>query len=254
MQTRFLTALLVLALSVTATGCLHLGEPRGHPPTPYEPEVQQRLESRDVPETHPNATLQDANIVEYWIVAFVNHERIESGKEPLVWSPRLAQVADYRSYDMWKRDYFSHISPNGTDYTVYLEDYQYNNWNDVAENIYGKGYKIRTSDPVENTDIIYKTPRGLARALVRGWMISGPHRWAMMHGDYSVTGVGVYGEPDGSTKATQLFADRERFDEAVDASTTEQFRVPIADEDPMEDETPLEPYPEHLGPNTPNDE
>ncbi len=85
-------------------------------------------------------------------------------------------------------------------------------------------------------------------------MLSGEHRWAMMHGDYSVTGVGVYGEPDGSVKATQLFADREKFDRFVNANTTEKFRVPIAEEDPMEDESGLPPYPSRLGPNTPNDE
>lgn len=246
--------LLVVVLLVSTVGCLHFGEPRGEPYTPYEPDVQPRLDSRNVPETHPNATLQDTETVEYWIVAYVNHERVESGVEPLVWSPRLSQVADYRSYDMGKRDYFSH-KHNGT--VMYLDNmkmFGYDDRNDSAENIASKAYGKLTSNISGPGTVTYDDPKQFARALVRGWMISGGHRWALMHGDYTVTGVGVYGEPDGSTKSTQLFVDRERFDEAVNASTTEQFRVPIADEDPMTDESRIEAYPEHLGPNTPDDE
>ena len=216
--------------------------------------MQQRLESRTVQETHPNATLQDTETVEYWIVAYVNHERVESGVEPLVWSPRLAQVADYRSYDMWKRDYFSHKYDGMTMYSRGVKEFEYLDIVDGSENLASLPYGKWTGNLSGPGTVTYDDPKEFARALVRGWMISGGHRWALMHGDYTVTGVGVYGEPNGSTKATQLFADRERFDEAVNANTTDQFRVPIADEDPMTDEASVEAYPEHLGPNTPNDE
>lgn len=105
--------LLLIILLITSSGCLRLGGERGHPPTEYEPEVQQRLNSQQVPESHSNATLQRTNKVEYLVVAYVNYERLESGREPLIWSPRLAQVADFRSYDMWNRDYFGHYDPEG---------------------------------------------------------------------------------------------------------------------------------------------
>lgn len=245
--------LFVVVFVLTSTGCLSLGPPIGEPVTPSEPSVQPRLDGRDVQETHPNATLQDSSTVEYWILAYVNHERVESGIEPLIWSPRLAQVADYRSFDMWESTYFSHVDPEGYRYTDHLREFNYSNWNHVAENIYGKGYRIDTSEPASREVAYYDTPKELARALVRGWMHSGSHRWALMHGDYAVTGVGVYGEPDGETTATQLFADREAFDDAVDANQTDEFRAPVADEDPLEDEAAVEPYPEHLGANTPND-
>lgn len=155
---------------------------------------------------------------------------------------------------MWERNYFSHIDPGGRSVTYYLKKYNYTTWSSISENIYGIGYRILTLNPCCEEAVRYDTPKTLARALVRGWMLSGEHRWALMHGDYSVTGVGVYGEPDGGVKATQLFADREKFDRFVDANTTEEFRVPIAEEDPMEDESDLPPYPSRLGPNTPNDE
>ncbi|WP_255195739.1 CAP domain-containing protein [Halorarius litoreus] len=253
-RTHTLRVVVAIALLVSTAGCLHFGEPRGEPYTPYEPSVQQRLDSRDVPETHPNATLQDTETVEYWIVAYVNHERVEDGVEPLVWSPRLAQVADYRSYDMWNRDYFAHRY-NGTPvYLHTLEHFKFTEGQETAENIASVAYGRWTNNVSGPGTATYRDPKEFARALVRGWMNSGGHRWALMHGDYTVTGVGVYGEPDGNTKATQLFADRERFDEAVNANTTDEFRVPIADEDPMKDETGVEPYPERLGANTPDDE
>ena len=251
---RTLTALVAVALLVSTVGCLHFGAPRGEPYTPYEPTVQRRLDSRSVPETHPNATLQDTETVEYWIVAYVNHERVESGVEPLVWSPRLAQIADYRSYDMGTRDYFSHSGPDGKGHVWWYKTFNFSYSSQAAENIASKSYDKLTINISGPGTVTYDDPKEFARALVRGWMISGGHRWALMHGDYTVTGVGVYGEPDGSTKATQLFADRERFDEAVNANTTDRFRVPISDEDPMVNEAPIEAYPEHLGPNTPDDE
>ena len=251
---RTLTALVAVALLVSTVGCLHFGAPRGEPYTPYEPTVQRRLDSRSVPETHPNATLQDTETVEYWIVAYVNHERVESGVEPLVWSPRLAQIADYRSYDMGTRDYFSHIYNGVNMYSRGMDEFGYEYTPEGSENIASLPYGEWTGNISGPGTVTYDDPKEFARALVRGWMISGGHRWALMHGDYTVTGVGVYGEPDGSTKATQLFADRERFDEAVNANTTDRFRVPISDEDPMVNEAPIEAYPEHLGPNTPDDE
>lgn len=248
------TALLVvLFVTVAITGCIHFGEPQSHPATPYEPEVQQRVESRDVPETHPNATLQDTETVEYWVVAYTNHERMESGLEPLVWSSRLAQIADYRSYDMYNRSYYGHYGPNGSGFTKWLKKFRFNSWSQSSENIHSLNYDKKEIGPDGET-ITYRQPQKLAQALVRGWMISGEHRWAMMHGDYSVIGVGVYGQPNGNVKATQLFSDREKFDRAVNANETDMFEVPIAEEDPMEDESDVENYPGRLGPNTPNDE
>lgn len=246
---QFIRGFLIAILLISATGCLYPGDKRGHPPTPYEPEVQQRIETREVPETHDNATLENPEAVEFWVVAFVNYERLESDREPLVRSPRLGQVADYRSYDMWNRSYFGHYDPDGDGFQKYLAEFEYSSYSSGSENIVSEGYKTKTIGPEKESVVTYEDPKRFAKALVQRWMISGEHRWALMHADYSVTGVGVYGEPSGEVKATHLFVDRERFDEAVDANTTDEFRVPVAEEDPLEDESGLENYPSHLGSN-----
>lgn len=138
-------------------------------------------------------------------------------------------------------------------YVQAAKRFQYSHISTSAENIASKPYGKKTQNMSHTGIVTYDDPKHFARALVRGWMISGAHRWALMNAEYTVTGVGVYGSPNGSTQATQLFANREKFDEFVNANTTDRFRVPIADEDPMEDESGMKAYPEDLDPNAPND-
>lgn len=254
LRKRPVLCLIITVLVIAVAGCVFQGSPQNQS-SHNGPEVQDRIEDRNIPETHPNSTLQNTESVEYWIVAFVNHERQEEGLEPLVWSPRLSQIADFRSYDMYSRDYFSHQNPDGEKFSKVYRNFDYVQWSKTSENIAVKAYQKKTISPIDNGIVEYSTPRQLAKGFVRGWMHSGEHRWALLHGDYTITGVGVYGNPANNSVAiaTQLFVDRERFDRAVDANTTEEFRVPVAEEDPLEDESGLENYPSHLGSNDDDD-
>lgn len=47
----------------------------------------------------------------------VNLHRTAVGCEPLRWHEATARVAEAHSQDMWRREYFDHLTPEGTDLT-----------------------------------------------------------------------------------------------------------------------------------------
>jgi uncharacterized protein YkwD len=52
----------------------------------------------------------------------VNNERAKVGVSQLIWDPSLVPVARSHAKDMWEREYFSHISPEGKDVGNRLDD------------------------------------------------------------------------------------------------------------------------------------
>lgn len=49
------------------------------------------------------------------MLVLVNQERKNAGVKELVWEPTLVPVARTHGTDMWKRQYFGHVSPEGED-------------------------------------------------------------------------------------------------------------------------------------------
>lgn len=63
----------------------------------------------------PVGQLIDDREAERTMYFLVNKERTDRGLLPLTWNDKLAQVARLQSRDMWRRQYFAHINPDGAD-------------------------------------------------------------------------------------------------------------------------------------------
>jgi len=108
---------------------------------------------------------------EQQIFDITNVIRNRFGLDELKWDDQVAQVAYEHSKDMFENDYFSHDSPTFGTLSDRLET---NNveYLSAAENI--------ASDYIDGP------------AAVEGWLNSEGHRKALLEGNYSTLGVGVY--------------------------------------------------------------
>lgn len=109
--------------------------------------------------------------IECEILALVNELRRGKGLTDLVFDKRLQLAATKHSLDMEKRNYFSHVNPDGlgADERILSEGYP---WRSVAENI----------------AVGYRTPA----EVVKGWKNSPGHYRNIMCESCTETGVGVY--------------------------------------------------------------
>jgi len=117
----------------------------------------------------------------------INAVRREHGLAALRPDPALSEVARAHSRDMARRDFFSHVTPDGQQ---------------PADRVLERG--LTFSRFAEN---IQKS-RGVAdpvAAAVESWMASPGHREAILEAEYERTGVGVALADDGILYFTQIF-------------------------------------------------
>ncbi|RAY15460.1 CAP domain-containing protein [Actinomadura craniellae] len=103
------------------------------------------------------------------VVRLTNAERAKAGCPALRVDARLTTSARRHSADMKARNYFSHTSPNGTDF---------------AARIRAAGYP---SPGAENIAMGYPTPA----AVMKGWMNSPGHRANILNCKLRAIGTGV---------------------------------------------------------------
>lgn len=118
------------------------------------------------------------------ILELMNQKRTEAGLKPLVLDNTLLQIARYKSNHMIQFGYFDHTTPEGKNWTSWLDaiNYQYTT---TGENIAYNNY-----DPVE---------------LFNQWWNSSGHRANMMNPSYTKVGIGViYG--NNKYMGTQTFS------------------------------------------------
>lgn len=63
----------------------------------------------------PAVRLSDDHDAERALLTLVNQDRATHGLRELEWNEELAKVARIHSRDMWRRQYFSHVNPDGAD-------------------------------------------------------------------------------------------------------------------------------------------
>ncbi len=127
--------------------------------------------------------------LEWELLTQLNAARADGGLQPLTPDAQLVAVARDRSADMLARDYFAHITPEGTDVYAMMdargihapfagENLARNNWDD----------------------------RQSAAHAVAGFLASPPHRHNMLDPKFTRIGVGVAVGEDGMKIYTVLFA------------------------------------------------
>ena len=135
--------------------------------------------------------------LEQRIFQLTNDARRKNRLPPLDWDNSLAGNAREKSDDMLKKNYFSHISPEGKTLKDRMQEEKpasIRNISQIGENIY-MAARLDYS-----TDI--KTQ---ARLIVDGWMTSPGHRRNILDPNYTHLGVGVAAK-DKMCYATQIFA------------------------------------------------
>lgn len=129
--------------------------------------------------------------IEERVFLTINRFREEKHLVPLSMAKDLAGVARLHSQDMATREYFNHVSPDGTTMRKRVLGVGITNWNRLAENI---AMNYGHPDPAE--------------IAVKGWLNSQGHRHNILDQDLTETGIGVAVDAKGRIYLTQLFARR----------------------------------------------
>lgn len=103
------------------------------------------------------------------IVAAMNHERTSRGLRPLVLNDRLSLAANDRIGDMFAKNYFAHVSPDGVQPFVWAQQ---------------RGYRYRLIG--ENLAVGYR-----GTAVVEGWMRSRGHRENILQRGFDEVGIAI---------------------------------------------------------------
>lgn len=112
------------------------------------------------------------------IIVLTNKERIAEGLPPLSFNSHLSAMAAAKANDMIEKQYFAHVSPDGTDVTKLANTYSYPYLN-VGENLALGGF-------TSSADV------------VSGWMYSPGHRANILDKSYTEIGVSaILGNYDG---------------------------------------------------------
>jgi uncharacterized protein YkwD len=143
----------------------------------------------------------------------INRERQKHGLSPLVWNDTLSIIARKHSQDMARRNYFSHDTPEGHDFSYRYGQAGYscavrgqgNIYYIGAENIFQNNLYDRVVfvDGVVHYD--WNSEGTIAKTTVRGWMDSTGHRKNILTPHWRSEGIGVAIAPDGKVYITQNF-------------------------------------------------
>lgn len=139
----------------------------------------QTIEKEPVADSHAELAGQ--------IVHLVNEERAKAGVKPLKYVADVSKVAQLKSQDMIKNNYFDHTSPT-----------------------YGSPFKMMDQFDInytfagENIAAGYST----AEAVMKGWMDSPGHRANILNPNYAEIGIGIAEGGEYGVYYTQMFVKR----------------------------------------------
>src|SRR3990167_981739 len=138
-----------------------------------------------IPLTTGKAVLSIDEASENAMYKMVNDERKKAGVRELTWAPEIVPVSRAHARDMWERQYFSHISPEG---------------HDVGDRLIAAGVKFRIAG--EN---LAMAPT-LATAH-NGLMNSEGHRRNILDPEFGKVGIGVIDNGIYGKMFVQVFTD-----------------------------------------------
>lgn len=142
----------------------------------------------------------------------VNKERHIKGLSELRWNKTLNAIARMHSKDMIEKNYFSHQSPEGHDFT-----YRYKKHGFACEihigNITHNGAENISQDNLFDS-VVYKdgaafynwnTKKEIVESIVRRWMSSRGHRENILSPYWKSEGIGAAISEDGKVYVTENF-------------------------------------------------
>ncbi len=154
-----------------------------------------------------------AREIEKRIHFLINGERKKQGLSSLTWNDALSSIARKHSSDMAKRTYFSHVSPEGHDFSYRYKQEGYlcevrgqgKVYYTGGENIFQNNLydKVTISNGVRQYD--WNSVDRIAETTVDGWMKSPGHRKNILMPYWVGEGIGVSVSPDDKVYITQNF-------------------------------------------------
>jgi len=143
----------------------------------------------------------------------INAERKKHGLSSFAWNEALRGIARKHSSDMARRGYFSHVSPDGHDfsYRYKQEGYQCevrgqgNAYYTGGENIFQNNLydRVMITNGVRQYD--WNSVDRIAETTVDGWMKSPGHRKNILMPYWVSEGIGISISPDDKVYITQNF-------------------------------------------------
>jgi uncharacterized protein YkwD len=140
----------------------------------------------------------------------INLKRKEYNLPPLKLNKKLSEIARNHSRDMAKRNYTSHITPEGFDPNKRAEKSGFNiikkTKNGIRKGIGENIYETQAMMEIDGVIKYYLEDINLVvKKAVDGWLKSEGHRKNILNPDYTQTGIGVAISKDKKIKITQVF-------------------------------------------------
>ena len=199
---RFVFTVVTLAVFFSFFACL----PQSSERSPVSSREKTALPGR---EKQPKL---DFSALEKRIHDLINKERQKHGLSTIRWDDALKRIAIKHSADMAKRNYFSHTSPEGHDFSyryiksgyacsITIENRIYKG----AENLFQNNLytSVTTVNGVKDYD--WNTLEEIAESTVEGWMNSPGHRKNILTPVWLREGIGVSIAPDDKVYITENF-------------------------------------------------
>lgn len=142
----------------------------------------------------------------------INKERRRHGLASIRWDGALEKIARKHSEDMAKRNYFSHVSPEGHDFSYRYIKNQYacaitikNRTYKGAENLFQNNLysSVRIVSGTKSYD--WNSLDEIAESTVDGWMNSPGHRKNILMPFWIREGIGIAISPDDKVYITENF-------------------------------------------------
>jgi len=166
-----------------------------------------------IPKTGLRVLGYAANISVEEVVRLTNEKRAQSGLAPLTLNSTLSNAARMKGEDMINKDYWAHVSPDGTEPWKFFTD---------------AGYQYRYAG--ENLARDFSNPS----SAIDAWMASPTHKDNMLSSKYQEIGIAVL-EGDLAGVDTTLIV--QLFGTSLSAST--QASVPVAHAEEITEEIPV---------------
>lgn len=113
---------------------------------------------------------------------YLNDLRIKNGITALQWDDRAYNLAIARAQDMAARNYYDHVTPEGTCAKDMQAQYGFNSYENVAENLGGMMHD-ENNNPAPGANI---------KQVVDGWMSSRGHRYNILYDGHTSGAIGCY--------------------------------------------------------------
>ncbi|MEC4892048.1 MAG: CAP domain-containing protein [Oscillatoria sp. PMC 1051.18] len=123
--------------------------------------------------------------------SYVNLLREIHGRNKLNWDERAYDLAVARSKDMYKRDYFDHVTPEGTCAKDLQKEYGFSSQEFLAENLSMRTY-YTVINGVETDKKVQLPTLAKVTEVVDGWMNSRGHRYNLLFPNHQAGAIGCY--------------------------------------------------------------